>query len=765
MRRLSRSTVVLVLAAYSAPGCFAEQLPSLTETFKAVILSHQRPPSSPGPPATGAAAVPATAAHPLAPVGAAAYPAGIELAAEALADDLVQSLSELFVRERAATARELSPAAAEWTLAKLTDVSLEPWHKEVKRRDPEGLRLRGTAGVALEGSEAVGGASGNASPPAEAETRGLFEEEGGCLGLAGSAGALEFGEEDFLQIESTWVNIAMTSVCVVCAGLAAGLTMGLLSIEPLEMAIKQRSGTPEEQHQASRILPLVSRHHFLLVTLLLFNSLANEALPIFLGNLVPSWLAVILSVTLVLFFGEIFPSAVFTGKNQLAIASGMSWLVYTLMMVLGPVAWPIAWMLDRVLGIEGFKRYNRAEISALVEVQQELSCEDVTNLPLSERWSFAHPHCVTRSLGERRSRGCGQLFSAWVSTRGWMRTPWPISWRPATAASSCTRGRTPGTSAAICRRVKKLIVLSPDDERVISSLMLRVPVVVSPKKSLLELLNTFQTGKSHLALVSSSPAITLESLKRGVPLEGAARPMGIITLEDIIEEIIQEEIMDESDRLSRFIEDRAKDTLLRFARRRQERQSVGQINPRLASFTTPRRLETEETKLLKHLGAKSGPPSSRGNAPPVSPSYQSMEGGNSCGAPRSRSNSPDMFSSSPLAAPGLDERASLLTGSARGSNRQERLDGTKSAKRGSATVGQAMIAAAAAAAGRVSRETSAHSERSTSSLLRLATAASSSVNSAGDAPSETAAAAAEAAAAAALLGADSSGTGANGAET
>ncbi|CAN0169897.1 unnamed protein product [Ascophyllum nodosum] len=70
--------------------------------------------------------------------------------------------------------------------------------------------------------------------------------------------------------------------------------------------------------------------------------------------------------------------------------------------------------------------------------------------------------------------------------------------------------------------------------------MLRIPVVVSPTKSLLELLNTFQTGRSHLALVSHSPGITLESLKHGVRLEGAARPVGIITLEDIIEEIIQE---------------------------------------------------------------------------------------------------------------------------------------------------------------------------------------------------------------------------------
>ena len=48
-----------------------------------------------------------------------------------------------------------------------------------------------------------------------------------------------------MDIESSWVNVALTLICVVCAGLAAGLTMGLVSIEPLEMAIKQRSGESE----------------------------------------------------------------------------------------------------------------------------------------------------------------------------------------------------------------------------------------------------------------------------------------------------------------------------------------------------------------------------------------------------------------------------------------------------------------------------------------------------------------------------------------
>lgn len=40
-----------------------------------------------------------------------------------------------------------------------------------------------------------------------------------------------------------------------------------------------------------------------------------EALPIFLDAIVPSVLAIVISVTAVLFFGEIIPQAVCTGPN------------------------------------------------------------------------------------------------------------------------------------------------------------------------------------------------------------------------------------------------------------------------------------------------------------------------------------------------------------------------------------------------------------------------------------------------------------------
>jgi metal transporter CNNM len=180
--------------------------------------------------------------------------------------------------------------------------------------------------------------------------------------------------------EDPWFFVAHATcalACVVTAALAAGLTMGLLSLDPLLLLIKIRAGsTQKEKDQAAKLLPIVRQHHLLLVTLLLLNSIANEALPIFLEVLVPPIVAIILSVTFVLFFGEIIPSAVFTGPQKIELASKMVPLVRLVMVLLWPLAYPIAKILDMVLheeegGENAEGAFNRGEISALVRILYE----------------------------------------------------------------------------------------------------------------------------------------------------------------------------------------------------------------------------------------------------------------------------------------------------------------------------------------------------------------------------------------------------------
>ena len=148
--------------------------------------------------------------------------------------------------------------------------------------------------------------------------------------------------------------------------------MGLLSLDTLKLKIKYLVGSEEDKKAVSRILPLLENHHWLLCTLLLYNAMANEALPIFLDALVPSWAAVIISVTLVLLFGEIIPTALFTGPNQLKIAARFTPLVYFLRYLFFPIAYPMAIVLDRILGTDDDGDvFNRKEIGAMMQIITE----------------------------------------------------------------------------------------------------------------------------------------------------------------------------------------------------------------------------------------------------------------------------------------------------------------------------------------------------------------------------------------------------------
>ena len=287
------------------------------ESFKAVILTPRAYPAN-------TATAEAVAAAGVRPWLAASDED--QLAAEALADDLVETLSALLARERARSravadglvsslsellAREKNaaaaaaadgvaagPRAAEWSsfldgltgaggplevlgaseagqetpiaaaaaaaegpedaflsepcnsrIWKLTAAGKEEKDAGQERVVSESRMLRGelaslggrgeTTGAAAAAAAAVRGGKGRRTLVGGATAAAVGEGQN----FAECPEVVEtVGEEDFLKIESTWLNVVLTGVCVVCAGLAAGLTMGLLSIEPLEMAIKQRSG-------------------------------------------------------------------------------------------------------------------------------------------------------------------------------------------------------------------------------------------------------------------------------------------------------------------------------------------------------------------------------------------------------------------------------------------------------------------------------------------------------------------------------------------
>lgn len=181
--------------------------------------------------------------------------------------------------------------------------------------------------------------------------------------------------------QSWYLYLAGTICCICLAALAAGLTVGLVSIDPFDLAVIQTTeeadcSTEEEiaelrreKEYAARLMPLVTKHHLLLVTLLVMNSFANELLPLLLDNLVPSWVAVIMSVSAVLLFGEILPSSIFTGRNQLRYAAALTPLVTFFMFALFLIAWPIAYVLDATLGVEDESRLRRSELKSLIRLQ------------------------------------------------------------------------------------------------------------------------------------------------------------------------------------------------------------------------------------------------------------------------------------------------------------------------------------------------------------------------------------------------------------
>ncbi|KAK8157579.1 hypothetical protein BKA80DRAFT_207250 [Phyllosticta citrichinensis] len=293
------------------------------------------------------------------------------------------------------------------------------------------------------------------------------------------------------------------------------------------------SGDGAERKSATRVLNLLKKgKHWVLVTLLLSNVITNETLPIVLDrSLGGGWPAVLSSTVLIVIFGEIVPQSVCV-RYGLPIGAWMSPVVLGLMYLMAPVAWPTAKLLDWLLGEDHGTTYKKAGLKTLVTLHKTLGTSPEDRLNQDEV-------TIISAVLDLKDKPVGSIMTP-MNDVFTMSADTVLDEKMMDQILSAGYSRIPiyqpenPSNFVGMLLVKLLITYDPEDGKQVRDFALATLPETRPETSCLDIVNFFQEGKSHMVLVSDFP---------GEPY-GA---LGVVTLEDVIEELIGEEIIDESD--------------------------------------------------------------------------------------------------------------------------------------------------------------------------------------------------------------------------
>ncbi|XP_073478178.1 metal transporter CNNM4 [Aquarana catesbeiana] len=340
--------------------------------------------------------------------------------------------------------------------------------------------------------------------------------------------------EEHKAIMPIWLQAIVITVLLGLSGIFSGLNLGLMALDPMELRVVQRCGSDREKRYAAKIEPVRRKGNYLLCSLLLGNVLVNTTLTTLLDELIGSGLAAVAASTMgIVVLGEIVPQAL-CSRHGLAVGANTLWLTRFFMLVTFPVAYPVSRLLDCILGQEIGTVYNREKLLEMLKVTEpysglvreemniiqgalELRTKTVEDVMTKVEDCFMLPSDAVLDFNTMSS----------IMESGYTRIPVFENER---------------SNIVDILYVKDLAFVDPDDCTTLNTITRfyshPVHFVFSDTK-LDAVLEEFKKGKSHLAIVQK------------VNSEGEGDPfyevLGLVTLEDVIEEIIKSEILDESD--------------------------------------------------------------------------------------------------------------------------------------------------------------------------------------------------------------------------
>lgn len=305
------------------------------------------------------------------------------------------------------------------------------------------------------------------------------------------------------------------------SALFSGLTLGLLSLDT--QTLKRRAELGDKN--AARIYPFRQKGNQLLTTLLLGNVAVNTVLSVYLGSIASGVVAAVVATSLIFLFGEIIPQAFFS-RHALRYGAKAIPFVNLVMLITWPIAYPIGRILDWLLGHEIPTIYSKHELMQIISEHEDseyspIDADEERIVHGALRFSHMKVREVMTPLEEvvmfdEHQRLTHDFFEL-VTDEGYSRYPVFSGNRTNVVGILYTRD-----------------LLTEDDNIAIKDTdeaFDREFLKVKTGTFLDSVLTRMLKQKQHLAIVYNQKDLCV----------------GVISLEDIIEEIIQVEIEDEAD--------------------------------------------------------------------------------------------------------------------------------------------------------------------------------------------------------------------------
>jgi len=277
--------------------------------------------------------------------------------------------------------------------------------------------------------------------------------------------------------------------------------------------------------KAARVLPLRQNSHLSLAGILFTNVAANSAVAIYLNQYLIGLVAGFISTILLVIFGEILPQAMFT-RNALKICASLSWLIKLMIIITYPLSKPTQLLLDKLFQNQAAQLHSRRELGFIFtehvdNAGSELDDDEVEIIQ------------NTLQLSEKR---VSQIMTP-IRQVFWLTNTTSITPEVLNIIIDRNYSRIPifNDSLTQCSGIllmKDLLQLTPEQLPIpISKLPLYSTKLIGSRTVLDTLFRKFIAAKSHM-----------------MPVEKDDLIVGVVTIEDLLEEIIGHEIEDESDR-------------------------------------------------------------------------------------------------------------------------------------------------------------------------------------------------------------------------